>query len=100
MSARIKAYDLSGSEAKGSLKVFEATSYLARHGVKAYQAHRHSFYQLIWFEKAGYHFIDYETFEHPANAFFFVDKGQVHYFCDESPNEGLLFQFNELFLYR
>ena len=100
MTTSIKEYDLSGGDPRGLLKAFEATSYLEKHGLKAFQAHRHRFYQLIWFKTKGSHFIDYKVFEHPENSLFFIDEGQVHYFCDESPNEGLLFHFNDSFLNR
>lgn len=64
------------------------------------KAHRHSFYQLIWFKEAGQHFVDYQVIEHPANALFFINKNQIHYFCPQSPNEGYLFHFNEIFIER
>ena len=97
---QIKSYHLDEGDDRGSLKVFEALSYLQGHGTKAFRAHRHTYYQLIWFDKPGQHFIDFKTYSHPANSLFFVDKGQVHYFCDQSPNQGYLFHFNDEFLNR
>lgn len=97
---QIREYHLNEGDRKGSLRVFESDSYLEHHGPKAFKAHRHSYYQLIWFKTAGYHFIDYQTFRHPENALFFVDKGQVHYFCTQSENKGYLFHFNDSFLNR
>ncbi len=64
----------------------------------AIKAHRHSFYQLVWFTSAGRHYVDYEIVEHPENTVFFLKKGQIHYFCSDSKNEGYLFHFNDSFI--
>ena len=76
----------------------DAAEYLSLHKDKATKAHRHSYYQLIWFKTPGAHYIDYEILEHPANTFFMINKGQVHYFCPYSANEGYLFHFNDVLL--
>ncbi len=77
-----------------------AKPYVAHHGDHTFIPHTHSFYQLIWFKEAGTHFVDYETIEHPKNAIFFLNKNQVHAFCKDSPNEGFLFHFNDVFLHK
>lgn len=76
------------------------SEYLEGHSKHCYLPHRHSFYQLIWFTSAGQHHVDYETLSHEANTIFFINKNQVHHFCDYSPNEGYLFHFNDEFLHQ
>ncbi len=89
-----------GDDIRPHFETIESKPYLLKHGAKATAAHRHSFYQLIWFQKSGIHYIDYESYAHPANVLFFIDKGQVHKFCDASENDGYLFHFNDTFLNR
>ncbi|MCR9254021.1 MAG: AraC family transcriptional regulator [bacterium] len=97
----IKRYHFhEGDEDSPHFEVFDAIPYLKHHGKKAFTAHRHSYYQLIWFHEAGTHYIDFNTFDHPANALFFIDKGQVHKFCNVSSNSGSLLHFNDTFLNR
>lgn len=94
-------YDLHADDpAKLHFELRSARAYLDEHKDHSYKAHRHSFYQLIWFKKPGLHYIDYETVEHPANAIFFVNTHQVHNFCEFAPNEGYLFHFNDFFIHR
>ncbi len=97
----IKQYHLHKNDySKLQLDIHEAYPYTQKYIEHCFKAHQHSFYQLIWFRKAGRHFVDYELIEHPANTIFFLNKGQVHYFCKDAPNEGHLYHFNELFLNR
>lgn len=72
-------------------------SYCKKNTTHCYKPHQHSFYQLIWFKSPGRHFVDYEVIEHSANSFFFLNIGQIHYFCKNSKNQGYLFHFNEYF---
>jgi len=74
--------------------------HLKKHPNHVFKAHRHSFFQFIWFQKKGSHFVDYELIDHPANVLFLLNKNQVHYFCDHSENAGLLYHFDELFLHQ
>jgi len=78
--------------------IHDAGAYLSRNLKHCYKAHRHSFYQLIWFKNTGSHYVDYEIIEHPANTLIFINKSQIHYFCEQSTNEGYLFHFDEVFL--
>ena len=99
--SQIKQYHFhEGDDNRPHFEVFDASPYVAKYGIKALTAHRHSFYQLIWFHESGSHYIDYNTFSHPEDSLFFIDKGQVHYFCDISSNQGCLFHFNDAFLNR
>ena len=79
-------------------EVKEAVPYLKKGYNLATKAHTHTFYQVLWFKSAGRHFVDYEIIEHPANTVFFLKKGQIHYFCTDSENEGYLFHFNDSFI--
>lgn len=76
------------------------SAFTQNNAAHCYLAHQHGFYQLIWFKKAGRHYVDYETVDHPDNAIFFINKNQVHNFCESAPNEGYMFQFNDLFIHR
>lgn len=98
---KIKKYHLLKNDySKLHFEVKAATPYCKINAEHCFKAHQHTFYQLLWFEKAGRHFVDYEVIEHPANSLFFLNKGQVHYFCEDSPNEGTLFHFDDLFLHK
>lgn len=97
----IKQYHLHKDDySKLHFDLHEAYPYCQKNVAHCYKAHQHSFYQFIWFFKPGRHFVDYELIEHPANALFFLNKKQIHYFCDQSPNEGYLFHFDEVFLHK
>ena len=97
----LKRYHLhKGNYAQLHFELQDAATYIQRHAAHCFKPHRHSFYQLIWFEEAGSHFVDYEVNEHPANSLFFIHKDQVHYFCPDSVNKGKLFHFNDFFLDR
>ncbi len=82
------------------LEVKELEPYLKKSWEKAIQAHRHSFYQIIWFREKGRHYVDYQVIDHPANTIFFLNRGQIHYFCPNAPNNGIAIHFNEQFLAR
>jgi hypothetical protein len=43
----------------------------------------------------GIHYIDYEAIDHPKNSFIFINTNQVHYFCTNADNEGVLIHFND-----
>jgi AraC family transcriptional activator of pobA len=95
----IKKYHLHKDDyLKLHFEINETMPYCQKNAAHCYKAHLHSFYQLIWFEEAGQHYVYYEVIEHPENALFFLNKRQVHYFCTDSKNEGTLFHFDEIFL--
>ena len=98
---QIKRYHLyKDNYAKLHFEVYDAKQYLDKHQALASKPHRHSFYQLIWFETAGRHYVDYQVIEHPHQTLFFINKEQIHYFCLDARNEGYLFHFDEFFLSR
>lgn len=97
----IKQYHLHKNDhSKLHFEINDAKSYCERNREHCFKPHRHSFYQVIWLRSPGSHHIDYETIRHTENTIFFLNKGQVHYFCKESENDGFLFHFNDVFLNR
>ena len=95
----MKTYDLH-KHGIGKLQVEQKDMepFFLRNQEKATKAHRHSFFQVLWFRTEGQHFIDYEVISHPANAIFLVHPHQIHYFCPDSANQGLIFHFNDSFI--
>ncbi len=101
MPQPVKQYHLHKNDfSKLHFEVNDAHAYTQKHAEHCYRPHRHSFYQLIWFTTPGQHFVDYETIPHAANTLFFINSGQVHYFCQEAENRGRLFHFNDYFLHQ
>ena len=95
----MRAYHLHKDDySKLQFEVNNASTYCRKHIEHCFKPHRHTFFQIIWFKKAGSHFVDYIEYKHPANTVFFLAAGQVHYFCDNSENDGYLFHFNDIFL--
>jgi AraC-like DNA-binding protein len=98
---KIEKYHLHKDDySKLHFEINDVDAYFERNQVRASKPHRHSFYQLIWFKKAGKHYIDYNVIHHPANSLFFINKNQIHYFCSNSANEGYLYHFNDFFIER
>ncbi len=79
-------------------ELMDCRPYFEKNRLPSTKAHRHSFYQLIWFKEAGRHFVDYHIIDHPANTVFFINQNQIHYFCPDAPNEGYLIHFNKIFI--
>jgi AraC-like DNA-binding protein len=96
---KLKEYHLHKDDhSKLHFEIHDAKKYLFKYVEHATKPHRHSFYQIIWFQKSGSHYIDYEVVNHPENTVLFITKDQVHHFCKNSSNEGILFHFNEYFI--
>ena len=96
---KIKEYHLHKDDySKLHFEVNEVNPYVEKNFDHAIKAHRHSFYQILWFTSSGRHYVDYEIVDHPENTLFFLKKGQVHYFCPNSLNKGYLFHFNDSFI--
>ncbi|PHS08588.1 MAG: hypothetical protein COA88_06390 [Kordia sp.] len=96
---KIQEYHLHKNDySKLHFEVKDAEPYFKKNFDHAIKAHRHSFYQILWFKSAGRHYVDYEIVDHPENTIFFIKKSQVHYFCPDSKNEGYLFHFNDSFI--
>ncbi len=95
----LKKYHLHKDDhSKLHFDINDAEKYVHKYIDHATKPHRHSYFQIIWFRKAGSHYIDYEVVNHQENTVLFIAKNQVHHFCKNSPNEGVLFHFNEHFI--
>mgnify|MGYP000066235300 CR=1 FL=1 len=95
----LKKYHLHKDDhSKLHFDINSAKEYVTQYAEHATKPHRHSFYQIIWFQNAGSHYIDYEVVTHQANSVLFIHKNQVHHFCKNASNEGVLFHFNEHFI--
>ena len=81
-------------------EIKDSRSHLKKYPNSVYRAHRHTFYQFIWFRTSGRHFVDYKEYQHPTNSFFLLNKNQVHYFNKDAPNDGVLYHFDEIFINR
>ena len=69
----IREYHLHKNDySKLHFEVKEAGPYFQKNYKHAVKAHRHSFYQVLWFKSAGRHYVDYEIVEHPENTIFFI----------------------------
>ncbi len=95
----MEKYDLHKNDfSKLHFELKQLAPYFQRNKDKASKPHRHSFFQILWFKNSGNHYIDYEAIKHPANTLFLINRNQIHYFCNESSNEGYLFHFNDSFI--
>ena len=84
--------------AKLHFELNEAKPYCDTNIEHCFKPHRHAFYQIIWFKSAGRHYVDYDTIHHPPNTLLFIGKNQVHQFCTNSENDGVLFHFDDIFV--
>ena len=95
----LKKYHLHKDDhSKLHFDINDAKKYVSQYSEHATKPHRHSFYQIIWFRNAGSHYIDYEVVHHKENSVLVIHKNQVHHFCKNASNEGVLFHFNEHFI--
>ncbi|MGO4817613.1 AraC family transcriptional regulator [Flavobacterium sp. W22_SRS_FP1] len=95
----IKKYYLHEDDfSKLHFEVQDLKSYFEHNQAQASKAHIHGFYQLIWFTTAGIHYIDYEAINHQKNSLVFINTNQIHYFCPQAENEGMLIHFNDFFI--
>ena len=91
-------YDLN-STPQIQFEITELSRLFAESGSHPYEAHIHSFYQIIWFRKGtGRHYVDFKEYPVTDNTMFFISPGQIHYFEDNRQVEGIVIQFNEGFL--
>lgn len=94
-TTQIQEYHLNRhNPSKIHFQCYDAEAYLKKNWEPATKAHRHSYYQILWFDSPGTHYVDFASLEHPASALFLIKPGQVHYFCPHSPNKGQMIHFN------
>jgi AraC family transcriptional activator of pobA len=95
----VKKYYLHKDDfSKLHFEINDLQSYFQKHNDHASKAHTHGFYQFIWFQSKGRHYIDYEIIEHEPNTVVFINTNQIHYFCTDSINDGVLIHFNDFFV--
>lgn len=95
----IKKYYLHKDDySKLHFEVQDLKSYFEHNQTQASKAHIHGFYQLIWLTTAGIHYIDYEAINHQKNSLVFINTNQIHHFCPQAKNEGMLIHFNDFFI--
>jgi AraC family transcriptional regulator, transcriptional activator of pobA len=83
---------------KMQFAMYDLRLYLNRHHSDVTKPHIHSYYQIIWFKRAGgKHFVDFKEYAVFDNTIFFIGKNQVHYFDSNKDCEGILIHFNESF---
>jgi len=96
----IKEYHLHKNDySKLHFEIEPMRPYFEKNQEHCIKPHRHSFYQILWFQPASDHFVDFEIQKLRANTLVFLDKYQIHYFCPYSKNEGILIHFNDYFLF-
>ena len=61
------------------ISVHDLGPYYQKNKTKSTIPHRHSYFQIIWFEKAGRHFVDFHTFDHGPDSLFLINKNQISY---------------------
>lgn len=79
-------------------EINEAGPYCQYNIDHCFKPHRHTFYQVIWFKSSGKHYVDYQVLYHNKDTILFIDKNQLHYFCSDSENKGVLFHFDDVFI--
>lgn len=95
----IKQYHLHKNDySKLHFEVQSMRPYFERNQVNCIKPHRHSFYQILWFHEVSDHYVDFGIHSLQPQSLVFLDKNQVHYFCPNSVNEGILIHFNDYFL--
>ena len=72
---------------------------LMSHKAQAEIPHRHDYFEIIFIEEgSGKHIIDYEPYEIKTPAFYFLTKGQIHFWKLEKKLEGKVLLFPREFL--
>lgn len=66
---------------------------------QAENPHRHDYFEILFIEDGeGQHIIDYETFDIQPPAFYFLSKGQIHFWKLKKKLKGRVFLFPREFL--
>lgn len=94
MKSIIPSFDIYKTLATGDLLVFQRleTSY---HEYDSHQAHRHKYYEVIFFEETGgVHEIDFTSFPIMANTVHLISPEQVHVLRREKHVTGYVLAFS------
>ncbi|GAF04856.1 helix-turn-helix domain-containing protein [Saccharicrinis fermentans] len=69
------------------------------HEALSAQAHRHDYYEILFIEEGeGQHIIDFEAYNVKAPSYFFISKGQVHFWKHIKSLKGKALLFPREFL--
>ncbi len=98
-AGKIKKYHLhEGEPDKLQFEIYDLKSFLVKNAPDTQNPHAHTYYQIIWFiDGIGKHYVDFKGYAIAQNTFFFISKGQIHYFDNNCP-DGFVIHFNESFL--
>jgi AraC-like DNA-binding protein len=96
MKSNIPVYDIQNFSAyKNDGILVSRFGHYAKQHQHLHNAHRHSFYHLVFFTKgSGKQQIDFKTFEVRPNMIYFMIPGQVHSWNFESEPDGYLINFS------
>ncbi|ADB39772.1 helix-turn-helix domain-containing protein [Spirosoma linguale] len=96
----IHEYHLNKNEPdKAQFVLYQLGDYLKKNNANTTRPHRHSYYQIIWFQSGvGNHMVDFNSYAVRQDSIFFVAKNQVHYFDANTDYRGYMLHFNESFL--
>lgn len=95
----MKDYHLHADDlSKLHFEINNARPYCETNLLHCFKPHRHTFYQIIWFKSSGNHYIDYETLSYDKDTIIFINKNQVHHFCSDSENDGVIIHFDDIFI--
>lgn len=96
MKSNIPVYDIQNFSAyKNDGILVNRFGYYAKQHQHLHNAHRHSFYHLVFFTKgSGKQQIDFKAFDVSPNMIYFMIPGQVHSWNFESEPDGYLINFS------
>ena len=79
---------------------FVITQFSMMHNrAQAESPHRHDYYEILFVEEgAGQHIIDYEPYDIKPPVFYFLSKGQIHFWNLSKPLKGKVLLFPREFL--
>ena len=70
--------------------------YLAAAGDDPFEAHLHSFNQIIWFRAgAGLHLVDFVEYAYGSQTLVYVPHGAVHAFREDKASSGVILHFDD-----
>ncbi|MES2286272.1 MAG: helix-turn-helix domain-containing protein [Bacteroidota bacterium] len=96
MSKTVPVYDLAEAD-EISCKISRLNEPT---GYSIVEAHRHNYYEILIFEKAGgSHMIDFDTHTIQANSLHFVSPGQIHALNRGEKVTGYVVVFSKEFMY-
>ena len=75
----------------------ELRPYLALHGRDPFEAHLHSFNQIVWFRAgAGVHLVDFVEHAYGQQTLVYVPHGAVHAFRKDDALDGAILHFDDV----